>query len=930
MKKKGLVLALFSTAILATTATGIVDQVLGNEIKVEAAQKATVSDAIKVFKYGSVKRDNYSTWKNFSWDKKGDSKDIYNQTILVKYKYEHNNGSTFYSLYNEKDTWLGYINSDAVEMTSGKQGMALKADKTVSVTDSNYPIHQNFGWTKKNESKNLKGQELKVNYVYNHFNGSTYYSLYNKDNTWLGYINKTGVTEITTNKKPQGEAIKVDKYATITNGNYDIYQNFGWSKKASANDYKNQTVKINYEYHHVNGSVYYSLYDNNEQWLGYINQKATVNKGSKGLYQSYGKYVSFKNQQATVHSELDKFEMPSIEYKMRKEAAVLAKGMYQHFDGKTYYSLYDEKDRWDGYVAEEDLILDVSSSGKGYAISRQVKLSTPNQKTYQNFDWKVKHQTKDLMDKVFTAKRAYSHSNGDDYYSLFDENGTWYGYVNTVFVKGIVPILTGVKDQTVYMSDEKFNALAGVESTDYLGGNLEVKVTGKVDMKKAGTYELVYTTVDRDGNKQEAKSKVTVVDDHAPIFKGIKDETIKQTPVAFDTKKDITVTDFEGENIDYKVTGEVNTKKVGKYELTYEATDKRQHITKESKIITVEKIAEPKLSEIKDIEVKKSDKTFDALNGIEAVDYNNKKLEVTFEGSVDMSKSGVYDLTYTATDDVDQVVTAKRKVTVINDIKPTITGTENVKQNIVVGSFDSKADVKAVDSDGNVLEFTVTGEVKADQLGIYELTYHAKDKAGNQVEAKRSVEIFEVQIESIIVSGVSKEKGGRTTQMTADIQPADAKDKSVIWTSSNELVATVNENGQVTTLSEGVTTITATAKNKIIGSKELVVSNDLSGKFYISSRSTINGVIKSFGFIFVNQEKETLYVKEVEVGEIGFRSTKYTEQDLKQNGIETTVPSRSQFDMGLNSKLGWFENKLVVKVKVATEDGIEKVFETRP
>ncbi|MGX7025115.1 immunoglobulin-like domain-containing protein [Vagococcus hydrophili] len=932
MKKKGLVLALFSTAILATTSTGVVDQVLGNEIRVEAAEKATVSDAIKVFEYGTVKKDNYSMWRNFNWAKKGNSKDIYNQTILVKYKYEHSNGSTYYSLYNEKDTWLGYINSDAIEMASGKQGMVVKTSKTVRVTNTNYQIHQNFGWKKKNDSKNFKDQDLKVNYLYNHFNGSTYYSLYSKDNTWLGYINKTGVTEVSTNKKPQGEAIKVDKYATLVNGNYNLYQNFNWKIKEQGEAYKMQTKRVKYEYHHENGSTYYSMYDNQDNWLGYINKNATEENGPKGKSLPRDSYVSLKNSEATVYKDLDTLENPFVLKGNREAEAFFINEAFYHFNGETYYGLYNTKKgvfSKIGYVSEKDLIVDVSSSGKGYAVSRQVKLSTPNQKTYQNFNWKVKHQTKDLMNKVFTAKRVYSHSNGDDYYSLFDEKGTWYGYVNTAFVKGVVPSLTGVKDQTVYMSDKEFDALAGVEATDYLGKKLEIKVTGSVDMKKAGTYELVYTTVDGDGNKAESKSKVTVVDDHAPIFKGIKNETIKQSPVAFDVKKDVTATDFEGKTIDYKVTGEVNTKKAGKYELTYEATDSRKHTTKETKTVTVDKVAEPKLTEIKDIEVKKSAKTFDALKDIEATDYNNKKLEVKVTGTVDMSKSGVYELTYTATDDVDQVVSAKRKVTVINDIKPTFTGVENSKQNITVGSFNPKVGVTAVDSDGNVIDYTVTGEVKADQLGTYELVYQAKDKAGNQVEVKRSVEIFEVQVASVIVTGMNKEKAGRTMRMSADVQPADAKDKSVVWTSSNELVATVDQTGQVTTVSEGVVTITATASNGVAGSKDIVVSNDISGNLRINSSAIMNGIVKSFGFVFVNYENETLYVKEVEIGEVGSRSSKYTEQELAQNGINTTISSRNQLNMSLNSKFGWFEDKLIVKVKVATEDGIEKVFETR-
>ena len=55
--------------------------------------------------------------------------------------------------------------------------------------------------------------------------------------------------------------------------------------------------------------------------------------------------------------------------------------------------------------------------------------------------------------------------------------------------------------------------------------------------------------------------------------------------------------------------------------------------------------------------------------------------------------------------------------------------------------------------------------------------------------------------------------GGETLTLTATVAPANAKDKTVTWTTSNDAVATVDANGVVTAVSAGTATITATATN---------------------------------------------------------------------------------------------------------------------
>ena len=52
---------------------------------------------------------------------------------------------------------------------------------------------------------------------------------------------------------------------------------------------------------------------------------------------------------------------------------------------------------------------------------------------------------------------------------------------------------------------------------------------------------------------------------------------------------------------------------------------------------------------------------------------------------------------------------------------------------------------------------------------------------------------------------------GTTFQLTAEVRPSNAVDKSVVWASSDESIATVDQNGLITGLTEGAVTVTVTS-----------------------------------------------------------------------------------------------------------------------
>jgi hypothetical protein len=64
-----------------------------------------------------------------------------------------------------------------------------------------------------------------------------------------------------------------------------------------------------------------------------------------------------------------------------------------------------------------------------------------------------------------------------------------------------------------------------------------------------------------------------------------------------------------------------------------------------------------------------------------------------------------------------------------------------------------------------------------------------------------------------ITEGDQELEVGQTVQLTAVVEPEDATNKNVTWSSSDEAVATVSETGLVTAVAEGTATITVTTED---------------------------------------------------------------------------------------------------------------------
>ncbi len=128
---------------------------------------------------------------------------------------------------------------------------------------------------------------------------------------------------------------------------------------------------------------------------------------------------------------------------------------------------------------------------------------------------------------------------------------------------------------------DSFVPMTEVLAIDKEDGDLtsKVKVDGKVDTSKAGTYVLTYTVTDSKGHEVTAKQTVTVtvreeVKNDNPILKVPATTTINEND-QFDPMVGVSATNKKNDDLTskVKVDGKVDTSKADTYEIIYSVRD---------------------------------------------------------------------------------------------------------------------------------------------------------------------------------------------------------------------------------------------------------------------------------------------------------------------------------------------------------------------
>lgn len=488
-------------------------------------------------------------------------------------------------------------------------------------------------------------------------------------------------------------------------------------------------------------------------------------------------------------------------------------------------------------------------------------------------------------------------------------------------VDKVKPTLTGsgLNDRTFAIGIyDNFPPLSGgITAYDNADGNLtsEIKVEGEVNVDKAGTYTLIYSVTDKSGNKTIAERKVTVIDNIPPKISGADNRRVLYFE-PFDPMEGVTSSDNNDGDLTSKVVvkaiGEkLNTSDLslsGTFTYEYSVSDEAGNTTTVNRQVILT-YREAEFFGTDDVKINLGER-FDPLKGVTATDYSNRKdvtslIEVS--GDVDVNSIGTYSLTYRIFDKGFRTGMVRR-ITVVDNIPPVITGVQDwtVDQNSSLPNL-----LKWVEANDNIdgdltRKITVdTQNVDTKTEGEYIVTYSVTDKMGNRAEVQSTITVKKVPVTEVRVSDINNiVKPGEEFYLSADVYPENASFSEVTsWESSDENVATIDEEGHVNALADGTVTFTATVDG-IKDSTTISVSGRPDLRFFTggweADPSTGYLRVDKMDFDAINDGKVPVTIDSVKVYDPNGSSP----EDLVKLGSVTSLAPSSRTNVTIDFKDG--------------------------
>ena len=358
-------------------------------------------------------------------------------------------------------------------------------------------------------------------------------------------------------------------------------------------------------------------------------------------------------------------------------------------------------------------------------------------------------------------------------------------------VDTISPVVTSIADQ----SNEVNTAIDSIkiEATDNSGLAASNTVSGLPNgvtfdsntntisgtPTKVGSYPIVITTTDAEGNATTTSFTIEVVDTTKPTVTSIKDQT-KEVNTPIDSIK-IEATDNSGQVVTNKVSGlpegvtfDSNSNiisgtpmKVGSYPIVVTTTDAEGNETTTNFTIKVVDTTKPTVTAIKD-QTKEVNTSIDSIK-IEATDNSGQAVTnkvsglpegVSFDSATNTisgspMKVGNYPIVVTTTDESGNETTTNFTIKVVDTTKPTVTSIED--QTKEVNTPIDSITIEATDNSGQAVTNKVSGlpaGVEFDsetntisgtptKVGSYPITVTTIDAEGNATTTNFTIKVVD-------------------------------------------------------------------------------------------------------------------------------------------------------------------------------------------
>lgn len=153
----------------------------------------------------------------------GNSSRFYKKNYLVKKYFKAFNGKTYYELFDtDKQKVAGYIEDKATKERPWGFGDAHNKTQYITFMSKNYSMYKDQKFTKKGTTNSYYHKTLKAKSYYKHTNGSTYLSVYDNKNKWVGYINANALSG-----KMSNQIASNGVYQYVMNIALDVQRQFG-------------------------------------------------------------------------------------------------------------------------------------------------------------------------------------------------------------------------------------------------------------------------------------------------------------------------------------------------------------------------------------------------------------------------------------------------------------------------------------------------------------------------------------------------------------------------------------------------------------------------------------------------------------------------------------------------------------------------------